>query len=78
MERKLFIEKMEDALKLEESHTPLIARFYTEEFDWGRTDRDAVLKVKSILEVIGKQTLKHGEMVREMITWAEGSDSDEL
>ena len=58
---------LRNASELEESHTPVIAGFFLNDFEWGDVDAKKVERVKVILRVIEKQTLEHERMLDEMM-----------
>jgi hypothetical protein len=67
MNKPELIGKLLTASELEESHTPLVAKFLLEDFDWGEIEKEKVERVKKILGVIKDQTMNHEKILSETI-----------
>jgi len=67
MNKKELISALMSAVELEEEHTPHVAKFFIEDFDWGYVEPEKVERVKRILKVIMEQTIEHGEIIDELI-----------
>ncbi len=78
MDKESLLVHLESALKIEESHTQHIARFYIDDYDWGEVEDEHVRRVKLILRVIEKQTAEHEKIVNEMINWIRENGKDEF
>ena len=78
MKRNELISALKSALELEEEHTPHVASFFIEDFDWGHVEKEKVERVKRILGVIRSQTIEHGRVLDELVGTAEASGLDEF
>lgn len=78
MDKESLLTHLESALKIEESNTAEIARFYIEDFDWGDVEDAHIDSVKVLLKTIREQTLEHEKIVNEMIEWIRTGGSDEF
>ena len=78
MKKEDLIKELTMASELEESYTPVIARFFLSGFDWRGIDEEKVDRVKRTLKTIEVQTLGHNRMLDEMISILKGSDHDEF
>ena len=78
MDKKTLLSRLEDALKIEENHTPLIARFYSDDYRWDGLSEDEVINVRNMFKVIEEQTLAHQRTVRAMIEWVRTDGRNEF
>ena len=78
MNRNGLISALKSALELEEEHTPHVANFFIEDFDWGHVEKEKVERVKEILGVIRSQTEEHAMMIDELIGTVEAGGTDEF
>ena len=78
MKKNELISALMSAMKLEEEHTPDVAKFFIEDFDWGHVDKEKVEKVQHILGIIKMQTIEHGRILDELIGTIQASGDDEF
>jgi regulator of sigma D len=78
MKKKKLLKMLKFALDLEEKHTPVVTKFFLEDFDWTDVDKERVVRVKQILEVIKKQTLQHRTILEDLIELVKEVDGDEI
>jgi hypothetical protein len=78
MNKTQLISALMSAMELEEEHTPHVAKFFIEDFDWDHVEPDKVEKVKDILGVIKQQTIEHGRILEELIGTLQASGTDEF
>ena len=78
MNKRELISALMSASELEEEHTPHVAKFFIEDFDWGHVEAAKVEKVKKILAIIKNQTIQHGRILDELVGTVQASGSDEF
>jgi hypothetical protein len=78
MNKADLIRTLTSASELEEAHTPLVAKFLLEDFDWGDIEKEKVDRVKKIIGVIKEQTLNHEKILSDMIGLVNRSDQDDF
>ncbi len=78
MNKRELISALMSASELEEEHTPHVAKFFIEDFDWGHVEAEKVEHVKKILLVIKEQTIEHGRILDELVGTVQASGSNEF
>ena len=72
------IKTLLNAVELEESHSPFVAKFCAENFKWGDIEEDKVKKVVNLLNLIKSQTIEHERMLNDLIGQLRESDKNEF
>ena len=67
-----------NAYELEEAHTPIVARFFMDDFDWNDLPEERVKRVLEMMSTIQHQTAQHAEMIDDMIGQIQRTDGDEV
>ena len=78
MDKQKLIRILVNASEIEEGYTPVITRFFLDDFDWNGADQDKVESVKKILNVIQSQTQQHERILNELIKKVQESADDEF
>jgi hypothetical protein len=78
MKKEELIKDLINASELEEGHTPIIAHFLIDDFNWGPIEQDKIDKIKGILNTIKIQTIQHEKMIEQIISMVQDGGEDEF
>jgi hypothetical protein len=78
MKREDVLKALMAASELEESYSPIIARFFLKEFDWSGIEDENVQRIKRMLKVIEVQTLEHNKTLDEIASFVKESGENDF
>lgn len=78
MDKSELLKILTNAYELEEAHTPTIAKFFMDDFDWNDLPQDRVDRVLEIMSKIQHQTAQHAETIDDLIGQIQRADGDEF
>lgn len=78
MQKSELLKHLKYASEFEEKHTPMILKFFMEDFDWMDIEKEKIERVKKILKVIISQTNQHKAIVDDIIEIINESGENEF